>query len=169
MLSLRGPREREKCAWEWDRPLPCSSSTCHTCHSATCSMSPAIIGTWDSGLPHPSPHVLWGIFVPTPWHPCLGPQATSSKRCHETSELGLEVVTKYYLSSHSTLGANPMWFPWTLAYWTKKKALNILQILLMSCLTAYIILSWPLGSLGLMRTSIGNEHIILFHTVACTR
>jgi hypothetical protein len=51
----------------------------------------------------------------------------------------------------------------------EKKALNILQILLMSRLMAYMILSWALGSLGSMRTSIGNEHIVLFHTAACTR
>jgi hypothetical protein len=47
--------------------------------------------------------------------------------------------------------------------------LDILQIMLMSCPIPCMVLSWALGSLGSMGTSIGNECIILFHIYTCRK
>jgi hypothetical protein len=70
-----------------------------------------------------------------------------SQRDHERIGLGLGVLNKiFFVLRPKTwnidlgLWANPIRFPWIVA-------LNILHILLMSCPTLYMILSWALGSL----------------------
>jgi hypothetical protein len=47
--------------------------------------------------------------------------------------------------------------------------LDILQIMLMSCPTPCMVLSWAFGNLGSMGTNIGNEHIVLFRIYTCMK
>jgi hypothetical protein len=47
--------------------------------------------------------------------------------------------------------------------------LDILQIMLMSCPTPCMVLSWAFGNLRSMQKNIGNECIILFRIYTCMK
>jgi hypothetical protein len=78
---------------------------------------------------------------------------------------GLGVLNKIFL----VLGSHDREYWLGLGGKPHKIPLDILQTLLMSCHTPYMVLSWALGSLGLMTMSIGNGHLILLYISTCTK